>query len=124
MCRSSRTREESNRTLLAWNALFQLDLYRKLKEVRIDFRRWRGSERERIAKLGEAVGLRVEIDSAVPEFALGGRRREGLQPRLIDKLASMGTFLDAAAALELGRLRVMRRKDALLYWEGWFRDGK
>jgi HEAT repeat protein len=122
--RSSHIFDESNRTLFAMNALTQPELYRKSKETTIDLRGWRGSEREWIEKLGQALGLRVEVDPGVPEFTLAGQKHEGLERALIEELTSLGVFLNAAGVLEPGRLRVMRRLDAVDFWERWHREGR
>jgi HEAT repeat protein len=122
--RSSQTLYESNRTLLAMNAFTQPELYNRAKEARIDLCGWKGTEREWLGKLGEALGLTVEIDPGIPEFTVGGRKREGYERPVLDELTSIGFFLNGAAVLEPGRLRVMHRRDALARWERWHREGK
>ena len=95
------------------------------------------TERERIAKLAEAIGLRAEIDAGVREslsgdrwdlfrwdWFWGGRQHEGIEIPMINELASLGSYFNAAAVLEPGRLHVMRRIDALEHWERWHREGK
>ena len=124
--RSSHTFSESNRTLLAMNAFAQPDLYRKAKETKIDLRSWKGTERDWLAKLADALGLKVEIDPAVPTFAIGSRPHEwsGWDRTVADELASIGYYLNGAAILEPGRVRVIRRFDALDHWERWNRETK
>ena len=122
--RCSHTFYESNRTLLAMNAFPQPDLYRKAKETKIDLRGWKGTDHEWIGKLGEALGLKVEIDPGIPEFAIAGRKREGHDRPVLEELASIGFLLNGAAVLEPGRLRVLRRLDALAHWERRHRETK
>jgi HEAT repeat protein len=122
--RSSHTFYESNRTLLAMNVFTQPDLYRKAKETKVALRAWNGTEHEWLRKLGEALGLRVEIDPGIPDFTIAGRRGHDEDRPVLEELTSIGFYLNGAAIFEPGCLRVLRRFDALDRWERWQRETK
>jgi HEAT repeat protein len=116
--------EDANRVLFAMNAMTQPELYRKAKDIRVDLPGRKVSERDRMTRLGQALGLKVEIDPGVPEFPLLERGHERQERPVIEELTLLGYHLDAAAILEPGRLRVLRRLDAVDLWERWCREGK
>jgi len=111
--------QEGYRTLLAMNSFTQPDLYRKCKETTVDFRGWKGADRDRFQHLAKAMSLSVAIDAHVPNFSIGDPWHNVTEIGVADELADLTSLLDAAVVLEPDCIRVMRRRDALDHWRQW-----
>ncbi len=113
---------EPHRTLFAMNCFTKPELYKKARETRVDLRGWRGTRREWIKKLSDALGLPFEVDPVLPASVLDQRINLDIEATIEEEISELGIDVNASCILEEDRVRVIHRFAAISHWERWYKE--